>query len=140
MLQDKLSATTVFPTEGETQYVGSTYINGGNYEIKLTKTEETDGSVIVNFTRETYMDNGGKRYFGASDTWVWDPKKKCPEKDKGILFLAAQYQSDEVGLHTWSTRIYWDGWEFTGVGWRYIGGGSAVDTNNFKIEETSGCS
>lgn len=30
--QDSLSATTMSPNEGETQYVGSAYINGGTYE------------------------------------------------------------------------------------------------------------
>ncbi len=138
--QDKLSATTMSPSEGETQYVGSFYTNGGIYSIILTKTQKTSGSVKVEYTRSTYMDDGSKRKIGGGDTWIWNPDEQSTKPDSGAMWLNAQYQSDEVGPHTWSTRIYWDGWEYTGTGWKYIGGGSTINTNNFTVAEPGGCS
>ncbi|MGC8977440.1 MAG: hypothetical protein ACP5OB_07480 [Candidatus Ratteibacteria bacterium] len=138
--QDELTANTVSPQENEIQYVGNWYANGGIYSIILTKTQKTDGSIKVDYTRGHYMDDGGKRSFSATDTWVWDRDEQSTKKEDGAMRLNTQYQSNEVGLHTWATYVYWNEWEFTGTGWKYIGGGSISDTNNFEVKEPGGCS
>jgi hypothetical protein len=138
--QDSLSATTMSPNEGETQYVGSAYINGGTYEIGLTKIEETNGTVRVDYTRGTRMDDGSVRSFYATDTWTWNPREKSSRYDSGVIGLNTQYQFSEVGNHTWTTEIWWVGKEFAGTGWKIIGGGSTQDTNSFTVAGPGGCS
>ncbi|HOL21266.1 MAG TPA: hypothetical protein PLQ41_00225 [bacterium] len=138
--QDELTVNTVSPQENEIQYVGNWYTNGGIYSIALTKTQKTDGSIKVNYTRGHYMDDASKRSFSATDSWVWNGDEQSTKKENGAMWLNTQYQNNEVGLHTWTTYIYWDGWEFTGMGWKYSGGGSISDTNNFEVKEPGGCS
>ncbi|HPP66471.1 MAG TPA: hypothetical protein PKX05_00990, partial [bacterium] len=62
------------------------------------------------------MDDGSKREIGGTNTWVWDPNETGEKSDSGIPWLNVEYYSNEVGSYTWSTSIYWRGWEFTGTG------------------------
>lgn len=138
--EDLLMATTSSPQEGEIQYVGISYINGGTWDIVLSKTQKTTGSIKVDYTKSTKMDDGSKRKIEISDTWVWDPEEISSKSDSGVLWLNTQYQENEIGSHTWNTEVYWEEFEFTGTGWKYIGGGKTFDTNNYTVATTGGCS
>ena len=105
---DYLSAETVNPAEGATQYVTeSPYYNGGICSIQLTKSGW--GSVVVTYTLSTW-DAGGKLPRGSCDfTFTWGQSEVGTKSDfnRSITVGPITWNSSDIGNRYWNTLIAW---------------------------------
>ena len=134
--QNTLTADTTKPAVDEVQYVGINYANGGTYSIKITKAEQTSGTVWVWYQRSTneIASWGSKHKMRASDNWYWDPTETGYKQESGSMFVNTTHEECEIGRRTWRTRVEWIGRLWTGTEWILLSSGSDNDDHVFSIE------